>query len=121
MASEMIVFSTDHGQANLWNLYETAARFMYGDSIQLLKTPAVTKGLNGICFIIRVEATDQNIVEKTRTTVDITTKEYTNRSEKEMDETLIKISKKCDTSKERQYHFYPTNGVSWGGWKRYWS
>ena len=113
-SNEMSTFSSENHQVTMWDMYITAAKFMFGDNITVFRTPLLIQSLSNLCFTIRVEAADQQIMEKTKTTVDITTKEYSNHSEKEMDQTQIKVKKNYTTSKESQFHFSPSNGVNWG-------
>ena len=114
MASEMTTYAMHGHHATFWDLYESAAKYMYGDNIEVVRAPWVFEQLDNISFTITVEAVDQQVMEKTKTTVDITTKEYTNRSTKEVDETLVRVTKNYSTSKESQYQFFPTDGVNWG-------
>ncbi len=87
---------------------------MYGNNIVVLRKPWVLDILDIISFAIYVESTGQQVIEKTRTVVDITTKEYTNRSYQEVDETLLRVKKNRFSSKESQYQFRPLDGVNWG-------
>ena len=113
MAKEMSSFSSSDNQSvTLWDLYERAAKLMYGDDIVVLKTTEILRKLKNMCFILSVESADQQITEKTRTVVDITHKEYINSSDKEADETIVQAHKRPVTV--NKYHFRPQNGVNWG-------
>ncbi len=114
MATELTTFAGQSQTATFWDLYVSAAKFMYGDNIVVLRKPWVLDILDNISFAIYVESTGQQVIEKTRTVVDITTKEYTNRSYQEVDETLLRVKKNRFSSKESQYQFRPLNGVNWG-------
>ena len=114
MATEMSSFSSSNNQSmTLWDLYERAAKLMYGDDIVVLKTPGILHILREMCFTLSVESADRQVTERTRTVVDITHKEYTNRSDKEVDETIVKAHKRF-AGTGNQCSFRPQNGVNWG-------
>lgn len=112
--SEMSTFSSNNSTVTVWDIYLTAARCMFGDDIEVIRTAHISNILNNLCFNLVVVASDQQVTEKTQTTVDITTKEYTNCSDKDVDETLVKVKKHYIAAKENQYYFSPTNGVNLG-------
>ena len=101
-------------QVTFWNLYEHAAKNQYGDNIRVVKTPWATKQLEDLSFEVSVVSADMNPTESRRTIIDINMKEYTNRGKREVDETMVKVSKSASKSKGSRYSFSTTKGVNWG-------
>jgi len=79
MTTEMSSFSSNRESLTLWNLYERAAKLMYGNDIQVCNNPANLEVLRNIRLLLTVENASQ-ATERTRTVVDVTHKEYTNNS-----------------------------------------
>ena len=98
----------------LWDLLEDAAKRQYGTSIKVIKTSRATKQLNNLDFEVSVVSADAEPKESRRAIVDINMKEYTNRSDKEVDETLVKVRKRASKSTGSRYNFTVSKGVNWG-------
>ncbi len=97
-----------------WELFENAAKRQYGASIKVVKTSWATSKLNDLNFEISVVSADPKPIEARRTIIDINMKEYTNRCEKEVDETMVKVTKTSSKSTGSRYNFSTTKGVDWG-------
>lgn len=98
----------------LWDLFEKAAKAQYGNSIKVIKTKWATQKLDNMEFTMTIETFDKEPKEASRTIVDINMKEYTNRCEKEVDETLVRLKRSSSRSTEDGYQFSSTKGVNWG-------
>ena len=98
----------------LVELLEQAAKRKYGNSIRVIKPPWVSEQFEKLNFEVSVVAADPKPEETKRTIVDINMKEYTNRSEKEVDETLVRVKKRSTESTGSRYSFSTTKGVNWG-------
>lgn len=109
---EMTTFASGETTVTLWDMYVRAAQFMYGNDIKVVKTARITNDLNKLCFTVSVHSSDQQVIQRTKTVADITCKEYINNSDKEIDETLIRVKKNYNAG--NQYQFTPSNGVNWG-------
>ncbi len=97
-----------------WELYERAAKNIYGENIRVIKTPWARKQIDDLNFKITVAEAEQTPKETSRTIIDINMKEYTNRGQKEVDETMVKVSKSTSKTKGSRYSFSSTKGVDWG-------
>ena len=97
-----------------WDLYERAAKNMYGENIRVIKTPWAKQQVDNLSFTITVANAEQTPKETSRTIIDINMKEYTNRGQKEIDETMVKVSKSTSKTKGSRYSFSTTKGVDWG-------
>ena len=102
------------GETNtMFELLERAAKRRFGDSIQVLKHSWATEEIDNLKFDMEIVA-QEPIKESNRTIVDINMKEYTNRSEKEVDETLVRVKKTQSKTSGSRYCFSTTKGVNWG-------
>lgn len=100
--------------ATWWDLLQAAAQRIYGGSIQLQQTVHAKNNLDRLVADLQfiVVHSEPQPRETKQTIVDISSKEYINRSERERDETFVKMSK-TPLATGRRYHFYTTNGVRW--------
>ena len=115
MASRSKTRSKDKDQRlTMWEVFERAAKAKYGNRIKVVKAPWATKQVNNLEFEVEVVDQDPEPIEKTRITADINMKEYINRSDKDADETIVRISKKKSKSQGNRYRFSSTKGVNWG-------
>ena len=96
-----------------WDLYERAAKNLYGENIRVIKTPWAQKQLDELNFQISVVDAEQTPKETSHTIIDINMKEYTNRGQKEIDKTMVKVSKSTSKTKGSCYSFSTTKGVDW--------
>ena len=94
-------------------LIEGAAKKKYGNNIKMLKAPWAIRHLDNLKFDISVNSAEREPREARRTIVDINMKEYTNHGETEVDETLVRISKKSSHSEGSRYNFSSTKGINW--------
>lgn len=97
-----------------WDLFVDAAKAQYGASIQVVDTQIARNRLNYLDFEISIISADPSPTEVRRATVDITTKEFTNHCEKEVDETLVKVRKSNLGWTGSRYHFSTTRGGNYG-------
>ena len=97
-----------------WELYERAAKNQFGEDIRVIKTPWATKQIDELNFEISVVDAEPTPKEATRTIIDINMKEYTNHGQKDVDETMVKVSKSTSKTKGSRYSFSSTKGVDWG-------
>ena len=98
----------------VWELYKRAAKNVYGENIRVSKTRGVKQQLDDLSFQISVVDAETTPKETSRTIIDINMKEYTNRGQKEIDETMVKVSKSSSKTKGSRYSFSTTTGVNWG-------
>ena len=116
MATRMSSYSTSRAKderLTMWEVFEGAAKARYGSQIKVVKAPWVTKQINNLGFEVSVVRADLEPKEKTRTTADINMKEYINDSDKSVDETIVRVSKKRLRSFGNHYQFSTTEGVNW--------
>ena len=102
-----------HEKISRWDAYESAAKTKYGNDIRVIKSPWATKQVQELRFEVTVVQSDPEPLEKARTTSDINMKEYINYSEKDNDETLVRVTKKKIRSLDNRYMFSTTKGVHW--------
>ena len=100
--------------ATFQDLFQNAARAKYGDSIEILPNPTALSKLNTLDFSISIASADPRPTEARKAIVDVTTKEYTNHGEKEVDESLVKVRKSSSEWKGSRYHFSTTRGGYYG-------
>ena len=123
--SEMTSFSAAHPQSSpppsscvvtLWDRFVDAAEAKYGASIDIIDTKAARNKLFNLDFDISIVSSDPSPTEVRRAVVDITTKEFINHCEKEVDESLVKVGKSTFGWTGSRYHFSTIGGgVSIGG------
>ena len=101
-------------ETTLWGLYVAAAKRRFGRSIQVLKPSWIEQKLNNLSFYLSIESAETEPRETRRTVVDINTKDFTNLSEKEVDETMIKIRKNALETNLTRYTFSGRTGLVWG-------
>ena len=101
-------------QVTFWDLFERAAKSQYGDNIRVIKTPWAQTKLGNLNFELSVVSMDEEPKETRRTIVDINMKEYINRWQKEVDETIVQVHKLTSKSQGNRYSFSTTKGVNWG-------
>ena len=106
--------SAKEDTVTFWELYERAAKNQYGENIRVIKTPWAKKLIDDLNFEVSVVDAEQTPKETSRTIIDINMKEYTNRGQKEIDETMVKVSKSTSKTKGSRYSFSTTKGVNWG-------
>ena len=97
MATRMSSYSNSRAKderLTMWEVFERATKTRYGSQIKVVKAPWVTKQINNLGFEVSVVRADLEPKEKTRTMVDINMKEYINNSDKSVDETIVRVSKK---------------------------
>ena len=94
-----------------YDLFLHAAKLKYGQSIIVMNNPWAIKALNSLEFEISILSSDPRPTEASRAVVDITTKEFTNHCEKEVDESLVKVWKQNAGWTGSRYHFSTTRGV----------
>ena len=113
--AELTTYATGNGSsATFWQLYERAARARYGEDITVVKNSYYEGLVNSIAFQVSVVEKEREPREVTRTIVDITTKEYTNRGKDVVDETMIKLQKATATPGGEKYRFTTPGGVNFG-------
>ena len=100
--------------ATFWQLYEHAARARYGEDITVVRNSYYEGLVNSIEFQVSVVEKEREPREVTRTIVDITTKEFTNRGKDVVDETMIKLHKTTATPRGEKYRFTTPGGVNFG-------
>ena len=95
--------------ATLWDLFEEAATNQYEEttscSIKFANIASIKQDLNNLCFEVSVEQADNLPTEKTRTILDVNSKEYVNPCEKESDETFVKIWRRFTKAEGSRYNF----------------
>ena len=101
-------------ETTLWGLYVAAAKRSFGRSIKVLKPLWIEQQLNNLSFDLSIESADIEPRETRRTVVDVNTKDFTNLSEKEVDETMIKIRKSATETNLTRYTFLGRTGLVWG-------
>ena len=119
--SEMTSFSGPHplprlptssSVVTLWDRYVEAAEAKYGAYIDIIDTKAAKNKLLNLEFDISIVSSDPSPTEVRSAVVDITTKEFINHCEKEVDESLVKVEKPTFGWTGSRYHFSTTEGVS---------
>ena len=108
----MTSYTVTHNTA--WGLFERAAKAKYGRSIKVVKTKWAKEKLDNLAFEISIVRADKEPKEANRIITDINMKEYTNRSQKEVDETLVTVNKASSKSTEDRYQYTTTKGTNWG-------
>ena len=98
----------------LWGLYEEAAKRRFGRSILLLNSLSIERQLNNLNFVLSIQSAETEPRETRRTVADVNTKDFTNLSEKEVDETMIKIRKSASETNLTRYTFSGRTGLVWG-------
>ena len=101
-------------KVTILELIVEAAKTKYGNNIKVLIAPWATCKWDSLKFEITVVSAEMEPKEARRTIVDINMKEYTNHCETEVDETLVRISKKSNQSEGSRYKFSNTTGIDWG-------
>ena len=101
-------------EVTFWDLFERAAKAQYGDNIKVIKTPWAKTQLDNLNFELSVVSADREPKETRRTIVDINMKEYINRGQKEVDETVVQVHKSTSKSQGNRYSFSTTKGINWG-------
>ena len=97
-----------------WELLENGAKSRFGRNIQLLRTSESTDALydffEDLQFSILYH--DAEPTETRHTKIDVYTKEYVNRSDKERDETVVHVSKPGSVTQESRYNFTAISGIT---------
>ena len=107
--------STQVRYVTFWDLFEQAAKHLYGDDIRVVRTPGTSNHINN--FSDKFELMDVKMTapprETKRTITDVNLKEYKNSGHEGEDETVFKVVRENTYKTGERYHFSSTDGTQW--------